>query len=73
MQALRRGRRTTPQPDRILLPTAAAQVEGDLDRSAYDSGKPNELLLRLRRNTEPYYKVGGGGGRVLCCAVLWVC
>lgn len=30
------------------------QVEGGLDRSAYDTAKPNEMLMRLRR-TEPYY------------------
>ncbi|PSC73683.1 zinc finger CCCH domain-containing 40 [Micractinium conductrix] len=30
------------------------QVEGDLDRSAFDTAKPNELLMKLRR-TEPYY------------------
>ncbi|KAL4431000.1 hypothetical protein ABPG75_006256 [Micractinium tetrahymenae] len=30
------------------------QVEGGLDRSAYDTAKPNEVLMRLRR-TEPYY------------------
>lgn len=30
------------------------QVEGGLDRSAYDTAKPNDMLLRLRR-TEPYY------------------
>jgi pre-mRNA-splicing factor RBM22/SLT11 len=30
------------------------QVEGDLDRSQFETHKPNDLLLKLRR-TEPYY------------------
>ena len=33
-------------------------VEGDLDRSAFETSKPNDLRMKLRR-TEPYYKVGG--------------
>ena len=36
------------------------QVEGDLDRNAFETSKPNELLMKLRR-TEPYYQVGKGG------------
>lgn len=31
------------------------QVEGDLDRSQFETTKPNELLMKLRR-TEPYYQ-----------------
>ena len=37
------------------------QVEGDLDRNAFETSKPNELLMKLRR-TEPYYQVGASGG-----------
>lgn len=29
-------------------------MEGDLDRSGYETAKPNEILSKLRR-TEPYY------------------
>lgn len=40
-----------------LLPFASpsSQVEGDLDRSQFETTKPNELLMKLRR-TEPYYQ-----------------
>ena len=31
-------------------------TEGELDRSQFDTAKPNELLMKLRR-TEPYYQV----------------
>ena len=36
-------------------PPPSPQVEGDLDRSQYETHKPNDLLMKLRR-TEPYYQ-----------------
>ena len=59
------------------LPTTATcrcpllQVEGELDRSAFDSAKPNDVLLKLRR-TQPYYQVreAAGAGGLLAVVVL---
>lgn len=53
-----------------LIPLSCnPQAEGALDRNPYETSKPNEILMKLRR-PEPYYAVSGGRACNQC--VGWV-